>query len=115
MTPSGDKSQDATATWFDTRANLRREMEERKSRFEDRSKCARDGGCCQKLASGASFFDGTHIFTSHSDVQMTAPLRLVVLSPEQFYSREESRLANEGILNCVRNNGTKPRYPRQTG
>jgi predicted AAA+ superfamily ATPase len=34
---SGDKSQDATRFWFDTRANLRREMEDRKRRFDDKT------------------------------------------------------------------------------
>ena len=63
-----------------------------------------------QLASGASFFDGTHIFTPHSDVPDDSALRLVVLAPEQFYTREEPRLANDGVLNCVRNHGTKPRY-----
>jgi hypothetical protein len=37
-------------------------------------------------------------------------LRLVVLAPEQFYSREEPRQAFEGVLDYVRNNGNKPRY-----
>jgi predicted AAA+ superfamily ATPase len=34
---SGDKGQDATRFWFDTRANLRREMEDRKRRFDDKT------------------------------------------------------------------------------
>ena len=37
-------------------------------------------------------------------------LRLVFLAPEQFYSREEPRLAFDAVLDYVRNNGTKPRY-----
>jgi predicted AAA+ superfamily ATPase len=111
MSSSGDKSQDATRYWFDTRANLRREMEERKSRFEDKNEVrGRMAEVIKKLASGASFFDGTHIFTPHSDVPDDSALRLVVLPPEQFYSREEPRLANDGVLNCVRNHGTKQRY-----
>lgn len=35
LNSSGDKSQEATRFWFDTRANLRREMEDRKRRFDD--------------------------------------------------------------------------------
>lgn len=111
MSSSGDKTQDATRYWFDTRANLRREMEERKKRFEDKTEVrGRMAEVVKKLAAGATFFDGTHIFTPHSDVPDDSALRLVVLSPEQFYSREEPRLANEGVINCVRNHGTKPRY-----
>ena len=111
MSSSGDKSQDATRYWFDTRANLRREMEERKKRFEDKNEVrGRMAEVVKKLAAGATFFEGTHIFTPHSDVPDDSALRLVVLPPEQFYSREEPRLATDGVLDCVRNNGTKPRY-----
>jgi predicted AAA+ superfamily ATPase len=108
---SGDKAQAATRYWFDTRANLRREMEERKKRFEDKNEVrARMAEILKKLAAGATFFDGTHIFTPHSDVPDDGALRLVVLPPEQFYSREEPRPATDGVLDYVRNNGTKPRY-----
>ena len=34
LNASGDKAQDTTRFWFDTRANLRREMEDRKRRFD---------------------------------------------------------------------------------
>ena len=64
----------------------------------------------KKLAGGATFFDGVHIFTPHADVPDDSALRLVVLPPEQFYSREETRLAFDAVLDYVRNNGTKPRY-----
>jgi hypothetical protein len=43
-------------------------------------------------------------------VKSSSALRLVVLSPEQFYSREEPRLAFDGALEYLKNNGTKPRY-----
>jgi hypothetical protein len=111
LNSSGDRTQDATRYWFDTRANLRREMEERKKRFEDKNEVrGRMAEVVKKLAAGATFFDGTHIFTPHSDVPDDSALRLVLLAPEQFYSREESRLAFDGILDYVRNNGPKPRY-----
>ncbi len=111
LNSSGDRAQDATRYWFDTRANLRREMEERKKRFEDKNEVrGRMAEVVKKLAVGAAFFDGTHIFTPHSDVPDDGALRLVVMPPELFYSREEPRLATEGVLDYVRNNGTKPRY-----
>ena len=111
LNSSGDRAQDATRYWFDTRANLRREMEERKKRYEDKDEVrARTAEVVKKIAAGATFFDGTHIFTPHSDVPDDGALRLVVLVPEQFYSREEPRLAFDGVLDYVRNNGTKPRY-----
>ena len=86
-------------------------MEERKKRFEDKNEVrGRMAEVVKKLAAGATFFDGTHIFTPHSDVPDDSALRLVVLPPEQVYSKEEPRLATDGVLDCVRNNGTKPRY-----
>ena len=108
---SGDKTNDATRYWFDTRANLRREMEERKKRFEDknevRSKLAE---VLKKLTNGASVFGGAHIFTPHSDIPDDSYLRLVVLAPEQSYVKEETRMAFDAVLDHLRNNGTKPRH-----
>ncbi|MGD1210120.1 MAG: ATP-binding protein [Candidatus Acidiferrales bacterium] len=111
LNSSGDKAQDATRFWFDTRANLRREMENRKRRFDDKTEVP--GKIAVALKHGpenATFFDGVHIFTPHSDVPDDGALRLVVLSPEKWYSREESRLAFEAALECTRNNGPKPRH-----
>lgn len=111
LNSSGDKAQDATRFWFDTRANLRREMEDRKRRFDDQTDVRGQlAVVLKKLTGGATFFDGLHVFTPHSDVPDDGALRLVVLPPEQFYSREETRPAFEAVLECVRNNGLKPRY-----
>jgi len=111
MSSSGDKTKDTTRYWFDTRANLRREMEERKKRFENKNEVrGRMADVVKKLAAGAGFFDGTHIFTPHSDVPDDTALRLVVLAPEQFLAREEPRLAYEAVLEYVKSNGAKPRY-----
>jgi len=111
LNSSGDKTQDATRFWFDTRANLRREMEDRKRRFDDKTEVR---GKIAKALNGAvgnaTFFDGVHVFTPHADVPDDSALRLVILQPESWYSREESRLAVDSALDCVRNNGTKPRY-----
>jgi hypothetical protein len=64
-------------------------MEERKKRFEDKNEVrGRMAEVVKKLTAGATFFDGTHIFTPHSDEPDDGALRMVVLAPEQFYSRE---------------------------
>ena len=111
LNSSGDKTKDTTRFWFDTRANLRREMEDRKSRFEDKNEVqGRMAEVVKKLAVGATFFDGTHIFTPHSDVPDDTALRLVILSPDHFYSAEEKRLAFDAVLEFVKNNGTRPRH-----
>jgi len=111
LNSSGDKMQETTRFWFDTRANLRREMEDRKKRFEDRNEVrGKLAEVLKKVINNATFFDGVHIFTPHADVPDDGALRLILLAPEQFYSREESRMALEAILDYVRSNGLKPRY-----
>jgi predicted AAA+ superfamily ATPase len=111
LNTSGDKTQDTTRFWFDTRANLRREMEDRKRRFDDRTEVrGKIGDALKRAVGSATFFDGVHIFTPHGDIPDDTALRLIVLPPENWYSKDESRLAVEAVLACVRNNGPKPRY-----
>src|SRR5262245_52649661 len=111
LNSSGDKAQDATRFWFDTRANLRREMEDRKRRFDDKNEVrGRIADVLKKLTGGNAFFEGAHTFTPHADVPDDSALHLVILSPEQFYSRDETRLAVDAVLDYVRNHGDKPRY-----
>lgn len=111
LNSSGDKSQDSTRFWFDTRANLRREMEDRKKRFDDKNEVrAKLAKVLETLTRGSSFFDGVHIFTPQVDVPDDASLRLVVLPPELYYAKAESRMAFDAVLDYVRNHGTKPRY-----
>jgi predicted AAA+ superfamily ATPase len=111
LNSSGDKTQDTTRFWFDTRANLRREMEDRKRRFDDNTEVR--GKIAEALKQGAgtaSFFEGVHIFTPHSDVPDDSGLRLVVLPPDKWYSREEARPAFDAVIGYTRNNGPKPRH-----
>ena len=111
LNSSGDKAQDGTRFWFDTRANLRREMEDRKRRFDDRTEVrGKIASALKKVVGSATFFDGVHIFTPNGDVPDDGALRIVVLPPENWYSREESRLAIDAVLECLRQNGPKPRY-----
>jgi predicted AAA+ superfamily ATPase len=111
LNSSGDKSQEATRFWFDTRANLRREMEDRKRRFDDNTDVrGKIGEALKKMVGSATFFDGVHIFTPHGDVPDDSALRLVVLAPENCHSRDLKQPAEGTVLDYVRNNGTKPRY-----
>jgi uncharacterized protein len=111
LNSSGDKAQEATRFWFDTRANLRREMEDRKRRFEDGTDVrGKIGEALKKMVGSATFFDGVHIFTPHGDVPDDSALRLVVLAPENCHSRDLKQPAEGAVLDYVRNNGTKPRY-----
>lgn len=111
LNASGDKAQDTTRFWFDTRANLRREMEDRKRRFDDKTEVrAKIADALKRVVGNPEPFDGVHIFTPHTDVPDDAALRLVVLPPEHWYSRDEARAAHEAVLAYVRHNGAKPRY-----
>jgi uncharacterized protein len=111
LNSSGDKMQDATRFWFDTRANLRREMEDRKRRFDEKTEVRGKIADALKQAVGsATFFDGIHIFTPHADVPDDSVLHMVVLPPDKWYSKEESRPAFEAVLECMKNNGPKPRH-----
>lgn len=111
LNSSGDKTQDATRYWFDTRANLRREMEDRKRRFDDASDVrGKITEALKRTVGSTAFFDGVHIFTPNSDVPDDSALRLVVLSPDHWYSRDEERTARDAVLDYVRHHGIKPRY-----
>lgn len=111
LNSSGDKAEEVTRYWFDTRANLRREMEQRKQRFDQKTDVPnRMAEVLKKLSNGVSCFDGVHVFTKHSDVPDDTALRLVILTPDHWCSKEETRLAFEHVLEFVKANGTKPRF-----
>ncbi len=111
LNSSGDKTQDTTRFWFDTRANLRREMEDRKRRFDDKTEVrGRIADALNHSVGTATFFDGVHVFTPHADVPDDSSLRLMVLPPESWYSREEARPATDAVLEWMQNNGSKPRH-----
>ncbi len=95
--------------WFDTRPNLRREMEERKRRFGDKEDVyptVRE--CLEKiLAPGA--FGGVHVFRSSGDVPDDWTLRLVVLAPDVAFKKGERNFAIERASEVLKNRGEQPR------
>lgn len=113
LNSSGDKAQDTTRFWFDTRANLRREMEDRKGRFDEQSEVrGKIAEVLKKLVSGSRLFEGMHVFTPHGDVPDDSALRLVFLPPDKPFSRQDSKTAFEEVLEFVRLNGLKDRHRR---
>jgi uncharacterized protein len=67
LNASGDKAQDTTRFWFDTRANLRREMEDRKRRFDDKTEVrGKIAEALKRTVGNAAFFGGVRIFTPPS-------------------------------------------------
>jgi predicted AAA+ superfamily ATPase len=95
--------------WFDTRPNLRREMEERKRRFRKEEKILptiRDR-VQGSLAHGV--FAGAHVFTASSDIPDDWRLRLVVLPPQAAFSRASQSAAMKFATEILSNRGDQPR------
>jgi predicted AAA+ superfamily ATPase len=96
--------------WFGTLPNLRREMEERKRRFQDKEDvfpAIRDR-VQKSFATGV--FGGIHIFTASSDVPDDWQLRLVVLPPDAAFSRSGQSLAIDRATEILKNRGEQPRF-----
>lgn len=111
LNSSGDKSADSTRFWFDTRANLRREMEERKKRADLQPEVRKKvEDVVKKLFANVAPFDGLHVFTPHADVPDDSLLRLVVLPLEQWFMKEQQRQATDAVQEYLRHHGSQPRH-----
>ena len=111
LNTSGDRAQDTTHFWFDTRANLRREMEERKKRFDDKKDIQPEmAKVVTKLCGSIGVTKALHVFTPHKDVPDDSELRLVVLPPEKFYSKNEERQSIDAVREFVKSHGDQPRH-----
>ncbi|MCK9799053.1 DUF499 domain-containing protein [Pseudomonas sp. MAFF 302030] len=89
--------------WFDTRPNLRREMEDRKRRFnlrEDVYPYIRE-----KLRFAPGSFGGVHVFTESASVPDDLALRIVVLHPEATFGRSAQGPATDAALAILRQRG----------
>lgn len=95
--------------WFDTRPNLRREMEERKKRFKDKEDLfpAIRKRVQESFASGV--FGGIHVFTDSVDVPDDWQLRLVVLAPDAGYSKSGPSQAIAKATEILKSRGEQPR------
>ena len=96
--------------WLDTRPNLRREMEERKRRFEDRADVfpAIRERVQRGFASGV--FGGVHVFTDSGDVPDDWALRLVVLPPDVAFSKNGRNPALDRAIGILKKRGEQPRF-----
>lgn len=97
--------------WFDTRPNLRREMEDRKRRYKDQEDVfpyIRER--VKKAFHGSGVFGGVHVFTGSIDVPDDCQLRLVVLPPDTAYSRTGPDRATEQAAAMLKNRGVPPRF-----
>lgn len=95
--------------WFDTRPNLRREMEDRKRRYQDREDVFPAVQDLVRKGLTTSIFTGIHVFTSSSDVPDDWALRLVVLPPDAGFSRSGTNLGLERAAEILKHRGDAPR------
>lgn len=96
--------------WFDTRPNLRREMEERKRRFQDKEDVFPTIRDRVQRSFASSVFGGTHVFTASGDIPDDWQLRLVVLPPDAAFSRSGQSLAIERATEILKSRGDQPRF-----
>lgn len=94
--------------WFDTRPNLRREMEERKRRYQRDAIFPVIRGKLQEAMRGNQF-GAVHVFTPNQDIPDDENLRLVILDPTQAYSRNGNNIAYDVALDVLKKRGEQPR------
>lgn len=95
--------------WFDTKPNLRREMEERKRRFSEKDDVfpvIRDR-LRESLPIGT--FRGVHVFSHSQDIPDDWDLRLVVLAPDVAYTKVGVATAKDRAQEILRKRGEQPR------
>ncbi len=95
--------------WFDTRPNLRREMEERKRRFQDLEHIAPLLRERLRKILEPGMFGGIHVFTNHGDVPDDGGLRLIVLPLDDAYNSGNPKLAYEQTAPFLKYRGDQPR------
>jgi uncharacterized protein len=105
---------DQDRCWFDTKPNLRREMESRKnaiSELEEVIPLLKDR--LVKILGGRHLFSGTHVFTPTQDIPDDIGMgpRLVVLHPDSgsAYSKGDNNRAYITALDYLNNRGNQPR------
>ena len=102
--------------WFDTRPNLRREMESRKQKVEASVLNRTIKELMGQLCGRGHFFSGVHVFTPHEDIpdDLGSGPRLVVLPPDQLkaYSKANTKLAFDAAREILEHRGEQPRIHR---
>lgn len=101
--------------WFDTRPNLRREMESRKANLkeaDDVLPMLRER--VQRVIANKHSFSGVHVFLPSADIPDeygTGP-RLVVLSPKAGYRKQDDSAAIAEATEILEKRGDSPRLKR---
>ncbi|AAU90952.1 conserved hypothetical protein [Methylococcus capsulatus str. Bath] len=96
--------------WLDTRPNLRREMEDRKRRFQDREDVFPTVRERVQRGLSSGVFGGIHVFTDSGDVPDDWALRLVVLPPDAAFSKSGQSLGLDRATEILKKRGDQPRF-----
>jgi hypothetical protein len=111
LNSTGERNQNTERFWFDTRANLRREMEDRKRRLDNPVEIQTQiANAVKSMLGRSAVFQGVHVFTSDGDIPDDEALRLVVLPPECWYTKQETREAFGRLQAILKSHGNGPRY-----
>ncbi|MGA8832858.1 MAG: ATP-binding protein [Desulfomonilaceae bacterium] len=95
--------------WYDTRPNLRREMEQR-SLHIDPLKVISEIEKRLKLTLKGTDFTGVHIFANNADIPDDNELRLVAIEPTYTYKRNDTKSLAIGMATeYLGNRGNQPR------
>ncbi|MBR6471930.1 MAG: ATP-binding protein [Victivallales bacterium] len=107
---------DVDRFWFDTRPNLRREMESRKLKVETSVLNKTVKELMGQLCGRGQFFSGVHVFTPHEDIpdDIGSGPRLVVLPLDQLtaYAKANPKLAFDAARKILEQRGEQPRIHR---
>ena len=107
---------DKDCFWFDTRPNLRREMESRKVKIDTLLQNETLKKITTGLVGHGNLFAGIHVFTPHADVpdDIGSGPRLVLLPPklDNSYSHAEEKFAFNAAENILEHRGKQPRMRR---
>lgn len=96
--------------WYDTQTNLRREAEDRMSRFDvDEDILPELKKRLGTILRGNGSFSGVHIFNPHEDILDDTQLRLVVLSLRQSHMAKKESLAIISAREFIAKRGNQPR------
>ena len=96
--------------WFDTQTNLRREAEDRMSRFKlNEDQLPEISRRLKGLLKGDPF-KGIHVFTPHGDIPDDTQIRLVVLPPRASHLwKQKETQAIKSAAEILANRGQQPR------
>lgn len=94
--------------WLDVRPNLRREMEERKRRFDEPDVVEAIRLALTRVM-GQSALEHLHLFTPATDIPDDWGLRLVVLPPATAWSRSGPNAARDAAMAVLKMRGEQPR------